>query len=439
MKVWVKNRAKGVLARLALIGVGLMIALLAIEGGLRLIPSNYVDLIIERSSQRLQLYRLDSRIGWTPNPHAETVITTRDERSIPITMNSLGLRDSEHSYQKPPGVFRGLMLGDSFTEALDVHLTESYPYRVEACLGQQLAQPVEIINGGVSGYNTADEYLFYHYEGVRYNPDLVLLLLYVGNDFAGLERDITKERLVAGFGGYRFSLEDGQLKKVWVSWETPADGQTPAGVLFLRNYSRLYRILAHPESKIYGWYRDTVNDWLQRLAPSTTGSDDDDETQSLPWHYYLHFKDFANNPASPPKLREIWAVFLAVIRQLRGEVEANRGQLVVVIIPTDYQVSPAIRDKVISRNPALSDEQVVAQWDLDEPNLTIVRELERQAIPVLDLLPYFEAHYEAGGADLYFEGFVDEHLNRDGQKLAADVICDWLMQNSLVHLSRRIK
>jgi hypothetical protein len=424
---------KVILSRIVLSAIGIILALVVIEVGLRLIPLTYLDDIIERSSQRLQLYRLDPRIGWTLNPKAESVITTRSERTIPISVNSLGLRDTEHTYEKPPGVFRGLMLGDSFTEALDVYLEESYPYRVEKCLNQHLTQQIEIINGGVSGYNTADEYLFYKHEGVKYNPDLVLLLLYIGNDFAGLNRDIDNDRLVAGFGGYRFFLKDGQLKHVWLSWENPEDGTTSPVVLFLRNHSRLYRILAHPESKIYDWYKNQVARWWPQPR-SDSEDDDDEETLSLDWYYYIHYDDFANNPTTPAKLRKVWAVFQAIISQLNSEVTGRGGQLAIIIIPADYQVSQTPRNRLLGRYSVFNDESLMEYWRLNEPNVTIIREMERQGIPVLDLMPYFQSHYEAGGAALYFDGFADEHLNQHGQKLAGDIICDWLIQNQSVRL-----
>jgi len=425
-------RIKTFLIQTALSLMGILLALILIEVGVRLIPKSHLDDIIERSAQRTELYRLDRRIGWTLNPGAKTIKTTKDTRAIPININSLGLRDTQHTYQKPAGVFRGLMLGDSFTEALDVRLKESYPYLVEQCLAERLGHPSEIINGGVSGYNTADEYLFYKHEGIKYNPDLVLLLLYVGNDFIGLSRDINTERLVAGFGGYRFFWENGQLKQEWVSWETPKDGATSPLALFLRNHSRIYRILAHPESKIYAWYQDKIaNRWPLSLLNSDAAA-----PPTLNWRYTIHYHDFANNPATSAKLREIWRLFRAIISQLNNQVAGQGGQLAVIIIPADYQVSQTPRNRLLAKNSMFDDEDLIERWHLNEPNDTIMAEMERQGIPVLDLMPHFQSHYQAGGAALYFDGFADEHLNRDGQKLAANVICDWLINNQTILLPR---
>ena len=52
------------------------------------------------------------------------------------------------------------MLGDSYTEALQVSLEETFTWRLEASLNKELAgrKKVEVLNMGVSGYGTTEEY-----------------------------------------------------------------------------------------------------------------------------------------------------------------------------------------------------------------------------------------------------------------------------------------
>jgi hypothetical protein len=40
----------------------------------------------------------------------------------------------------------------------------------------------EVLNAGTSGYGMDNALLFLRHEGYRYNPDVVLLALYIGND-----------------------------------------------------------------------------------------------------------------------------------------------------------------------------------------------------------------------------------------------------------------
>ena len=425
---------KNALALVALACLGIVVGLLLVEALLHFVPIDRLDSWVEGSTRR-QLYRLDPRIGWALQPNARTTHITRDDEVIQVETNSKGLRDDEHEYEKPAQVYRILILGDSFAEALDVPHVESFPYLVEQCLSQHLQTEVEIINGGVAGYGTAEQYLFYTYEGNKYNPDLVLLVAYPGNDLHDLARN-DEHRLIRGFGGYRFSLDGDQLSQTWISWEEPYNEQLSPLQQVLRRYSRLYRIVNHPESKIK-WQLD---EWRQgaRNQSQPNAVQNSEARRPIPWDMYSHVQDFPNNPIAPPQLKEVWSLFQVVVRQLETAVKADEGDFAVVIIPTEYQVHPTIREQTISNfsNIYEGTDSFEREWDISEPNLTMLTYLEGQAIQTLDLLPYFQAHDEAGGGLIYFDGGIPQHLNRDGQRLMSDIMCDWLIRNESIPLPR---
>jgi hypothetical protein len=111
--------------------------------------------------------------GWAFTPGAaETVVVEGSE--IPVAINAHGLRDVPHAYDPRPGSFRIVVLGDSFMEAWGVELADSMPRRLEQGLSSKNA---EVMNLGVRGYGTAQEYLSLKEEGMQYHPDLVVLLL----------------------------------------------------------------------------------------------------------------------------------------------------------------------------------------------------------------------------------------------------------------------
>lgn len=117
-------------------------------------------------------YRYDERLGWRniPNWHA----TTWDRK---LTINSRGLRDREYAYEKPASVRRILVLGDSFAWGYGVSDDEIFTERLETRLHHW-----QVINTGVSGWGTDQEYLFFKNEGIRYSPDVVVLAFFLFND-----------------------------------------------------------------------------------------------------------------------------------------------------------------------------------------------------------------------------------------------------------------
>lgn len=98
-----------------------------------------------------------------------------------VSLNSNGHRDDETPVEKPAGERRILVLGDSVAFGWGVDQGEDFPARLEALLRQQPGGAWRVINTGVNGYNSQQQALFFASEGIRFQPDIVLLL-YVGND-----------------------------------------------------------------------------------------------------------------------------------------------------------------------------------------------------------------------------------------------------------------
>lgn len=101
-------------------------------------------------------------------------------------INRWGTRGGDFEQQKPAQTLRIIAIGDSVTFGLGVNHQDSYPYRLQQRLQQDLrargdTRRVEVLNFGVSGYGT-DAYIELYRSKVRdFQPDLVILG-YVQND-----------------------------------------------------------------------------------------------------------------------------------------------------------------------------------------------------------------------------------------------------------------
>lgn len=100
--------------------------------------------------------------------------TSRDYKVL-VRTNSKGLRaDVEFPYEKPPGVKRIVVLGDSFGMGYEVDLDKTFLAQMQHVLANHSIR-TEVINLSVSGHGTAEELIVLQNEGVKYHPDLVLL------------------------------------------------------------------------------------------------------------------------------------------------------------------------------------------------------------------------------------------------------------------------
>jgi lysophospholipase L1-like esterase len=108
-------------------------------------------------------------------------------QGIPVVINSHGLRDRETSYEKPENTFRILNLGDSIAMGWGVRLEDTYGKKLEELLNQDETVSIryEVINAGVPGWNLENSLAYLQAEGLKYEPDLILLDLTIVNDING--------------------------------------------------------------------------------------------------------------------------------------------------------------------------------------------------------------------------------------------------------------
>jgi len=107
---------------------------------------------------------------------------TTADGSWEFITNAEGFRNTEDfGYEKPEGVLRVISLGDSHTQGYEVRQDHTYSAVIERYLDKH-GYKAEVINAGVSGFSTAEALLFLENEGIKYQPDAVVLGFYA-NDF----------------------------------------------------------------------------------------------------------------------------------------------------------------------------------------------------------------------------------------------------------------
>src|SRR5215510_7698572 len=140
----------------------------------------------------------DPSKGWMPKPNLRDVRVFNNKI---LNTNSKGLRGKrDFSYTQDKEKLRILILGDSFTFGDEVSDDETYPYYL-----QQMLPHTEIINMGVHGYGHDQMLILPREEGIKYEPDIVI----VGFLPLDMSRNLLKFR---DFAKPRFVLEKGELK-----------------------------------------------------------------------------------------------------------------------------------------------------------------------------------------------------------------------------------
>ncbi len=122
--------------------------------------------------------RYDSLLGWSliPNSSQMSIDAQRDFR-YRIDINSMGLREREIDAGETRH-HRVLILGDSFAFGVGLEVGERFSDLLDA----SLPGDVDVVNGGVPGWGTDQEVLFYESSLRRLEPDVVVLTFLAQND-----------------------------------------------------------------------------------------------------------------------------------------------------------------------------------------------------------------------------------------------------------------
>lgn len=375
--------SRKVSAALALVLFGLLGAVLIGEGAVRLAN-------LEPGS----LWVFNGSYGWSYGHGLRLWYTTRDFRNW-VETNSRGLHEREISYDKPGGLVRILVLGDSFTGALEVPLEAAYPKVLERMLNSsQGGTRVQVINAGIGGFSTVNEYLLFLHEGQKYRADLVLLAFEFSTDiidnYPPLASNVTPGAPYAVLENERL-----EFRRYPVSLRTHIE--RTAGRL------RLFR-LAY---RAYATNKSLLNRWAGDLLPSAAAT----SAESVPPMYALYQKPLRQ------EYRQAWQVTLALLRRLHDAVREARASLVVVSL---HQMTPEMLREALDRYPEFRS----LEWDLDQPDRLLREALARGGVPYLSLSPTFRQVALRTGATLEFPH--DHHWTADGHRLAATEIARFL-------------
>ena len=131
-----------------------------------------------------------------------------------VRINNQGYRDVEHGKQKPQGVFRIAVLGDSFTEARQVDIEKTFWKKLETTLQDHPefgGRKIEVLNFGIGGYGPPQELLTLKLHALSFSPDLVVLAFCPGNDVAQNSKELVRHMQSGNRFAPFYALRDNRL------------------------------------------------------------------------------------------------------------------------------------------------------------------------------------------------------------------------------------
>ncbi len=408
-------RRDQLLAKLALATASLCLSLITVELALRSLTP--------QDSRKPAEFRIPHPVlGWVLEPIANYHYQM-PEATVAVTYNSGGWHDLEHTVSKPDGVFRILVLGDSFMEAYSVELNDAFHRRVEE-LASVTVGDTELINLGVASYGTLQEYLVFRDIGRLYQPDLVLLGFFVAND--AMNNSLELETMLGAERPQRVTRPflDPREPTRWTVIPGDFEGAQ-------RRFTEERAFLEAQRHKL------TERLLFLRFARAGIKRIQDlvfqDGQESKPDFIDREREELAllgvNYCVEPAEYTRAWATTKRILASLKGDVEALGGQLVVFTVPALEEVSIDLYERVTT-NVAHPDKLCLEEAPGHTRLSSILAELD---IQLITLLPDFRTVMRENGVQLY--RVSDQHWNSEGHALAAERVVAELVRRGLLPTS----
>jgi hypothetical protein len=356
-----------------LLGIGtLVLALAAAESGVRLFAPQPIGL----SHQ--------DRYGLAL--HYPSITRFLPQFGHRVSFNSAGMRDREHALEKQAGTFRILLLGDSFMEALQVPADSMLATLMERDLTRATGRPVEVINGGVSGWGTGDELRYLTRYGLAYHPDLVVVAMTLHNDISdNLRREW-------------YTMQNGVLADRDPQPMSRSQFKVLEMKAFVATHLQLYQL----------WRRVRHGRETRQLGEALNS----------------HVVELFTVP-SPPDIVLGWQLTDRLLGSIRDSSKAVGSQMAVVLLPLRYQLADTTFAGFVKHAAVPPD-----RMGMYQPQTMIRRMVDSLHVPAIDLLPAFQQWTAARKPPLYLDW--DGHWNDAGHRLAADVVVKELVAANLV-------
>ncbi len=328
----------------------------------------------------------DSQIGISHIPEKEGWYV-REEFTVFHKINSDGFVDREFSVEKPAGTYRIAVLGDSFTEALQVPLEQSFHKLLEAklnennYLGEEGFSSIEVMNFGVSDIGTAQEFVVLKKRALKYDPDMIILMMFPANDISNNYIELDR-------GYHKPYFEMGENESLILAEFKPAERS------FISSLAANSKLVVLVYNRLKNAHRNIFVEESVRLPGPETVNAVFFENTTAEWEIAWDFTE---------KL-------LLMMQSLAAE---NNAEFLVVNIPHPMQVNEEFSVDIDS-----------PEFNLDYPDNRIEGILRRNKIGYLFVKDRFVEREEL----MYF--ISDGHFNQAGHRAMAEEIFKHLISKS---------
>jgi len=335
------------------------------------------------------LFEHNSIYGWDLIPNKSALVVLPREHETTVLINSLGMRDQEYSIIKPEKVKRIIVIGDSFTSGFGVRDNEVFTEVMES----SLLSNVEVLNFGVNGFGPTQELLMLQQKCFKFDPDVVIMLIYIRNDF---------DDIIGTFD--------------WIyTYQRPKALLNNNGRLTFENIpipppKKLKEIKIGGRNLFEAYSLHLIEFIRNRLKSRIQ---DKSDVAQMPPEIRLCKKQHSD------EMKKAFNLMEAILKEASSFCRDIGVEFVVIIAPTIVQINETQYWEEIKELYDINDKI----YDLYLPNKELKRMCESNGISIFDLTPALKLYAESGN-ELYYR--INQHWNSLGHNIVATEIVKYL-------------
>lgn len=339
-------------------------------------------------------------VGWSNPINSSMTVSVEDIYHTDVDFNEFMMRGPTISQEKPEDVYRIMIIGDSYIEALQVEYEDTVMYQLQMLLDNTITidgHRFEVVGIGSSGWGTAQYYLYYHHAGYQFEPDIVVVLG-ISNDVTDNYLEVFKTDVFRPNRGRDFEVTEESIELVSLNKNT------------------------------------SIVDFAHRITAT----------------FYTHIPSFVVQHSNILRIGQLWLVNAKTIipAAQAWQIAPPEGQSTIYSMPIEEpyieawrrtELALALLEREVANNggnfifaytPSPSE---ILYSDVENSNLQIrmyERFTQEYGIDTIDLVDDWSSTIQDDPWILNLEG--DGHFTPEGHRVFAENIYQWLVNNDVI-------
>jgi hypothetical protein len=284
-----------------------------------------------------------------PNQKGIFVSETK-EYSSEVQVNSQGWPDAEHNFNKPGGIYRILILGDSFVENFQVPFEKRFFRQLQDKLGSK----IEIVAMGRGNTGTAQQYLILKEYGLKYKPDLVIQMFLTANDVKNNSPILQNDPYLP-----YFEIDANNNLK-----EIPPIKRSDRKLSSIKEMLKKFEI-----TKVILSLRQK---YLEKKVISSSGG--------YPVDYHIYDSNYSS------EYQKAWDMTKRLIIETKKLTEESGAKYILVTLANNEQVNAKVQEEIFKKYPNMKK----SNPDFEKPDTLLKKFSEEEKITCWQMLPYYQ-------------------------------------------------